>query len=697
MSLVSGEPIASHDGGGNGGVAMGETAAAASPLKKKLRKSVHIAEDRNEIALILPVAANPSASSSTTTTKTAAVSSDVLLAQAEKQAANRNSRVVPLTVAGVKNAAVALRKATEANALQRAKGGTSAAETYMESELALYEQIASFKAFVAVDDVAALYPTLQMESMSDLVQLLLHDNVDIAIAVTAVFLEWLDPSLLLDRQSLNQENDMSNRNSKKHINTVTAVASMAAAVLLQGAELLVDNIARMDASNNNNKKDAVDDDDNNDDDDEVGRGVDDILTLFENLLEIDTAVFAIQQERIMANGMSVAAILCKETFLVSWMFAQIQKKDATGPYRIRCMELISILAPKEEVYSVLSDWSRLPMYSSPHDNAQKQTGVVVSSKESCMDGVEILLQCIADFRKRQPLNEMEVEFLENASMTVASLLTFSAEAVQAFLDAQGVELVMRCLKECVYAGATTLKWLDFSGSHAVYRQACEHLVQAGALKFLFPLFMGRNLPQYPSKTGTAKQKKAKREFLHSIEATSIRILYALVRHLRVDSPNDARERVLAKFVDSGDLGQSSDRTADENKKVNRLVELLLAYDQRARIAEYKFFQSDAEDALLLNGGSNSTPANADESIVALAALETKMAAGGDIFHQLAAIAAFCCTGSKLCYEQILTSLHAQESGIGLTHAALEEFASVLDDASDQKKQIESFLKQIKST
>jgi beta-catenin-like protein 1 len=371
--------------------------------------------------------------------------------------------------------------------------------------------------------------------------------------------------------------------------------------------------------------------------------------------------------------LSVAAVLCRTTRLVSWILTQLQSPSKEEGFRNRCMELLAYLSPKEDVYAFLSDWSRIPPYVSSFDD-KAPNGEEIAH----LDAVEIVLMSVADFRKRQPANDTQVEFLENGCLILTSLLTYSVAAVQAFLDAQGVEFVMRCLKERTYAGALALKWLDMAGSDVVYRRACEHMVQVGALKYIFPLYMGHNLPKFHTKATTAKQKKDKREFLNAVESTTIRVLYSLIRHLRDDSPNDAKDRVLAKFIDGADVNRA---------KVNRLVDLLLSYDQRARLAEYKFFRSDVEETLLMEG-------HQDESVIALAALEAKLAAGGDILHRLAAIAAFCCVGSHQCHQDILASLQAKGSGIGLVHTALQEFVAELDKESEQKTQIESYLEKI---
>lgn len=591
------------------------TSSSTTPRKAK-RPRVQIVEDRNETRVIQSV--------------------DELLKQAEEEASK--TKIVDLNLRGVRSAAIALIKAVEKNELQRAEHAEQPDE-YMESEVTLYENINALKAF-AVDPVV-LYPAiLETDLFSTLMQLLLHENADIVSSVVAVFLEWLDSTLLEDEEG----------------NLVPAVAKMAAALMRDGSELLVANLARLQPS------------EDDDADDEVGKGTEDVLALMENLLEMDLATAENDGEhtRLLPEDQTVALKLAKETTLVSWLVQQVDEGKQSSD---RCLEILAFLAPREEVHSVLPNWSRLPVYTSifleDQDPKAKKAKGTDEKQSKYIDGIEILLQTIAAYRKKQPTDEQQEEYLENACVIMASALTYSPANVKAFLNAQGVELAMRCLKERVHAGGMALKWLEFSGSDPIYRQACEQLVQAGALKYLFPLYMGRNLPRPAPIAGTTK--KAKKEWQHSIEATTIRIFYCLTRRLKNDSPNDAKERLLAKFVGE--------------EQCDRLVELCLAYDQQARMAEYKFFRSDAEDALQ------------DEGATQLAALEAKLTGGGDIFHRLGAIIAFCCIGSKRCHERILSQLHLQQSGIGLVRDALEEFISVLGE-SEQKEQLQSYLEQI---
>jgi beta-catenin-like protein 1 len=582
--------------------------------KKKPRKDVRIAEDQNETRVI--------------------VSAAELLEQAEGMASN--TKVVDLSPKGVKVAAAALQKAIQTNEIQRAKFSDDPSQ-YMESEIALYENIAMLKSFAA--EPAKLYASLlEHDVVSTLLQLLLHENSDVVTTVVSVLLEWLDSSLLVD-----EDEDT----------FVPQVAAVASLVIKDGAEYLVGNFSRLESTNG--------------EDDQVGRGVEDVLALLENLMEMDLLMqqSAEESNNLLSSGLSVAATICKETLLVSWLFQQIN--DSTL-MKDRALELLALLSTREDVYSVFSDWSRIRPYSSTiieESSDIKQGSNKSSTPVAEIDGIEALLQVIALFRKKQPETDQEVESLENACLVLSLALASSEQNAQAFLERQGVELVVRCLKERVHAGGAALKLLDFNGSKTVHKLLCEQIVESGGLKYLFPIFMGHNLPQMAPVAATTK--KAKRDWNSTIGEWAIRILYSLTRHLDDSSPHDSKQRLLAKFV--------------ETERCDRLVEKIILYDQKARMAEYKFFRSDDEESL------------DDEAVVQLGALETKLKGGGDLWHRLSAIAAFCCTGSKRCHGRILSQLQAKDLGIGLIRDALEEFISVLEK-SEQTDRLESYLEHL---
>jgi hypothetical protein len=238
--------------------------------------------------------------------------------------------------------------------------------------------------------------------------------------------------------------------------------------------------------------------------------------------------------------------------------------------------------------------------------------------------------------------------------------------------------------------------LDFHGSETAHQTACEYMVHVGILKYLFPLFLGKHLPKlcHFDDAGTAmltnrstkrknQQKKRKLEYYKKIEATTIRIFYSLVRHLHDDSPNDVKARYVAKFM-------------DDDMKVRRLIDLYMKYDQQVRLAEYKFYQSDIEDAILDENSNddNNNNNNGADSIVQLAVLDTKLKAGGDIMYRLAAIIAFCCCTSKKCHALMLKELQDNQSGISVIKDTLLEFISMLDVATGQRILLQQFHDQI---
>ena len=744
-------------------VKLEEATSVWSSQNSHRRVVVQIAEDRNETKLIDRHDGDDEDDKSRAAR---------LLQQAEERRAAVNHHqgvassngmiIVDLTPRGIRTATANLARMWQTNERQRAEYAPDQPERYMDSEVLLFEHIRSLKA-IATGSVSQLYPLLvknQKEDEDDdddsnndtdsssllsiLTQLLGHDNTDIVTSVIAVLLEWLDVSLLLVTED-ETERDQST--------IEPAMVQLAAQMLQPGGavEWLVDLLPRL-AHTDHNHKDKDDNDNDNDvhgdDDDDVGKGAEDILSLLENLLEIDLQVQQYQQLsrqsndddhdqkkknrhakqpprlplQLLPDGSSVAATLCRTTNLVAWLLQQIEQCLSSSSsttqssttqslsLKNRCLELLSVLAPREDVHVALPDWSRIPIRTpaviennddddddinnnnnnNNTANGRKPVDAASSSRHaSTLDGMEILLQQVALFRKRQPQDSDEVEALENACLILDSALTFRATNVSAFLDHQGIELVVRCVKERVHAGGVCLKWLDFSGHDAVHRQACEHLVgQAGALKYLFPLFMGRLLPKaaMPNLTTTtstkknkhsAASKRMKKDWAQAIQSTTIRILYSLTRHLRLDSPNDAKQRLLAKFVTDHD-------------KCDRIVELALAYDQKARLAEYKFYRSDLEERL---EQSTTTNSDSNDDAVQLAALEAKLASGGDIFHRLCAIAAFCCVGSKRAHERILSQLHQNESGISLIRDGLQDFVAVLADG-EQKQQLLSYLERI---
>jgi len=560
------------------------------------RKRVKISEDQNEMKL--------------------------LIEDLEKKA--EGSSILELSKKGVQAASKSLENLYQQNIQKRTEHPTEPGQ-YMESELALYEQLVALQALATDTQVYGYIENSNL--MPTLIQLLEHENTDICASVVSLLLEWIDPSLVVEDPE------------------VLPLLKKFAAVAMEGWETIVLNLQRYQTDEESNDSNL--------------KGVENTLSLMENILELDALL---APSGILENG-NVRISMVKDSVIVSWLFVMIEntsKEESQNlSLRGRIFEVLSLLAQNIDLYTVLPDWSNLPSIES---SKKGDTSTIQS-----INGIESLLQSIALYRKEQPKTDVEIEMVENSSIILSSCTSFSTLNLTSFLEGQGVELVIRCLKERMHAGGSCLKLLDFFGGDEVHRLAAEKLVTAGGLKYIFPIFVGRRIPK-PA-TQASRTLKAKRKWLAELKAQTIRIFYALAIHLDSQSPQDAKSRFIAKFVE------------DDLKYCDRLVELLLEYDERARKAEYQFFRSDIED-------------NIDDEQVALAAFDAKLSGGGDIYFRLAAVTAFICVNSKRCHQQIVLQLKMQQSGVSLIKSALAEFSISLSSNGRQKRLIEELRQNI---
>ncbi|KAL3908201.1 MAG: hypothetical protein SGARI_003171 [Bacillariaceae sp.] len=471
-------------------------------------------------------------------------------------------------------------------------------------------------------------------------QLLGHENTDVCAAVVAVLLEWIDPTLEIEDE-----------------NSLQTIKRLGNAVLHDGWETMVDNLLRFGNDDGEEESDDSNDDSNL-------KGIDNTLSLMENLMELDALVGGLVESKgsDSAASSSVAGYMVRNNAtIVSWLLSQIPNND-NEQRRARCLELLAFLSQNEDVFEAIPDWSSLPaLPAAPSNDLDEPPNKKAKTSSTPIDGIETLIQIIGQFRKKQPANELQVEMLENACIAMSSCISFSTINGKAFLDAQGVQLLVRCLKERVMAGGVGLKLLDFFGEDAIFKRGAEEIVTAGT-----------RIPKPVSSTGNDKlSTKEKREWVNMIKEQIIRVFYALTFQLDDQSPQEAKPRFLAKFVE------------DDLKYCDRLVELLLEYDERARKAEYNFYRSaEVEEETMTEGE------------LALASFDAKLKGGGDIYHRAAAITAYVCVNSKRCHERVLRQLEMKQSGISLIKAALAEFESFLKDDSRQKGYIQDLIDKV---
>merc|ERR1719324_2084406 len=102
------------------------------------------------------------------------------------------------------------------------------------------------------------------------------------------------------------------------------------------------------------------------------------------------------------------------------------------------------------------------------------------------EGCEKLLRGIAVYRKKEPEDTEESEFVQNMFDCLCSLMLLKEHQLT-FGKAQGLELMIRMMRERKFAAMLALKLSDHSMRHCPAN--CEIFVDKLGLKVLFSMFM----------------------------------------------------------------------------------------------------------------------------------------------------------------------------------------------------------------
>lgn len=178
-----------------------------------------------------------------------------------------------------------------------------------------------------------------------------------------------------------------------------------------------------------------------------------------------------------------------------------------------------------------------------------------------LDSIDIILQLIAPYRRRDPeKGGEEEEYMENLFETL-TCLSDEAAGKDKFLDAEGVELCLIMMKEGKKSKAPALRLLDHAAGGIAGTQVAQKIVEAGGLKTTFTLFM------------KTQDHRLIEHFL-SIFASMLRLLPA----------NSAeRIRTLAKFVEK------------DYEKITKLIKIHREYSSRVKRVVDQFGTISEED------------------------------------------------------------------------------------------------------
>lgn len=109
-----------------------------------------------------------------------------------------------------------------------------------------------------------------------------------------------------------------------------------------------------------------------------------------------------------------------------------------------------------------------------------------------IDGIDSILQTVFQYRKKDPASLDEEECIHNLFNCICSILSIPDNQSK-FRLGEGFELMMRCLKELKYAALCAVRVINYAITDN--RPNAEKFVEVGGLKHIFPMVMGRGLPQ----------------------------------------------------------------------------------------------------------------------------------------------------------------------------------------------------------
>lgn len=263
---------------------------------------------------------------------------------------------------------------------------------------------------------------------------------------------------------------------------------------------------------------------------EESEGVHNTLAIFENLSEIEPKI-------------------CKEASsqgLLQWLIKRLKQKGQFNPNKLYCSEILSILVQDD-------------------DEIRLEFGA--------LDGIDVLLQQLAVYKRHDPSSTEEQEYMENLFNCLCSTL-MAKENRDRFLKGEGLQLMNLMLREKKLSRNGSLKVLDHAMSGPDGRDNCNKFVDILGLRTIFPLFMT-----------TPKKSKKRVISIESHEEHVTSILSSMLRNCK----GPQRQRLLSKF------------TENEFEKVERLLELHLKYLEKvdAIDAEIDGDENEDEEAVYL--------------------------------------------------------------------------------------------------
>lgn len=190
-----------------------------------------------------------------------------------------------------------------------------------------------------------------------------------------------------------------------------------------------------------------------------------------------------------------------------------------------------------------------------------------------IDGIDVLLQQLAIYKRHDPATDEEKEYMENLFNCLCSSLLAKENRVN-FLKGEGCQLMNLMLREKKLSRNGSLKVLDYACAGSDGKDNCMKFVDILGLRTIFPLFMK-----------TPKRGKQRVLSSEEFEEHVCSIISSMLRNTK----GSQKQRLLSKFVEN------------DFEKVDRLMELHLKYLEKVEtidkeISDQKKFKRPGMDA-----------------------------------------------------------------------------------------------------
>ena len=287
-------------------------------------------------------------------------------------------------------------------------------------------------------------------------------------------------------------------------------------VAFQGLELIVQNLQRLDEKN---EEDAT--------------GVYNTLAIVENLVAVRPAI---------------AVTICSKTHLLTFLLERLSSKEFDSN-KLYCSEILCVLLQA--------------------DTANTHRLVEKEGLQNKMDGMDALLQIMFQYRKKEDLPVDEEECVHNLFHSMCTIMRIPA-GQQRFVELQGMELMIKCLKELRYAALCAVKVINYAITDN--KKNAEKFVATGGLKYIFPIYLGRGLPKIMI---LGKKKSLSSEQRDTLEEDVICTISQVCVLLHDSKENDCSMRIRAKFLEN------------DREKIDHSTELVVKYYRQLKATEYQ--------------------------------------------------------------------------------------------------------------